>query len=92
MPYIATAQYVRVWPVSFCVHPCLRIEIYGEPITAGGWYRKNLLIQGNVLRIVRIMPCVHPKLIVEESLSTLVTLHTTLGTINYRQHCKQWYG
>lgn len=41
MPYIATAQYVRLWPVSFCVHPCLRIEIYGEPITVEGWCHKN---------------------------------------------------
>ncbi|KAL9950408.1 hypothetical protein ACROYT_G042896 [Oculina patagonica] len=32
-PYIPKAQYVRIWPVSFCVHPCLRIEIYGEPTT-----------------------------------------------------------
>ncbi|KAL9950407.1 hypothetical protein ACROYT_G042895 [Oculina patagonica] len=35
-PYIPKAQYVRIWPVSFCVHPCLRIEIYGEPATLEG--------------------------------------------------------
>ncbi|KAJ7378583.1 hypothetical protein OS493_021882, partial [Desmophyllum pertusum] len=30
-PYTPTALHVRIWPVSFCVHPCLRIELYGEP-------------------------------------------------------------
>ncbi|KAJ7323754.1 chromatin-modulating protein mrc1 [Desmophyllum pertusum] len=37
-PYTPTALHVRIWPVSFCVHPCLRIELYGEPVkTKQGW-------------------------------------------------------
>ena len=42
--FAPTAQYVRFWPENFTSRPCLRIEIFGNPVdTATGTCEKNIL-------------------------------------------------
>ena len=36
---VPVAQHFRIWPLKFSVHPCLRIELYGNKSKSqGGWY------------------------------------------------------